>query len=211
MHRRKISVALTMNITIVAVTTVYLFGLFLLIDRIAGERWRSQLHKEQTLLTDQLSESLVLPLWNFDTGQIGKIMESAMKNDNVFGIVVKTTGRQSKIFVRMRNSAWSVVSEEQEFSTKGLLVEERGIHFSRDRIGIVRVVVTPKFIEGFQHLNRSMMISILVPFELILALSLYLLFRCLVLKPLKVVEAYAGAVSSGSVAPGNTPDMPYQG
>jgi PAS domain S-box-containing protein len=211
MHRQKISVALTMIITIVAVTTVYLFGLFLVIDRIADERWRGQLHKEQTLLTDQLSESLALPLWNFDTSQIGKIMESAMKNDNVFGIVVKTAGKQGRMFVRMRDAEWRVVSAEQEFSTKGLLLEERGIHFTHEQIGIVRVIVTPKFIEVFLNMNRSLMTAILVPFELILALSLYLLFRCLVLKPLKEVEAYAGAVSSGSGALGVIPDRRYQG
>ncbi|HUJ16642.1 MAG TPA: PAS domain S-box protein [Nitrospirota bacterium] len=211
MPHRKISVAVTVIIAIAIVTTAYLYGLFLLIDSIASERWRGQLHKEQTILADQLSESLALPLWNFDTGQIGRIMESAMRNDNVFGVVVKTTGEQGRPFVRMRDAEWRIISAEREFPTKGLLVEERSIHFTREQIGIVDVIVTPKFIEAFLHENRILMTAILIPFELILALSLYLLLWRLVLKPLREVEVYAGSVSSGSVEAGIIPALRYQG
>jgi two-component system cell cycle sensor histidine kinase/response regulator CckA len=208
---RKISVAAIVITTIISATTLMMFLLFLLMNRIIITRWYGNLHKEQTLLADELSESLALPLLNFDVGQIGRIMESAMKDDDVFGVVVKTPGKQGRTFVRMRDAAWRIMSAEREFPTTGLLVEERGIRFSREQIGTVRVIVTSKFVEAFLHKSRILTISILLPFELILALSLYLLLRRLVLKPLKEVEAYAGAVSSGSVTTGAAPAMRYRG
>src|ERR1700690_1808730 len=118
---RKTSVAVTVIISIVTVTTLLMCGLLVLMNKIAHDRWWGQLHKEHAILADQLSESLVLPLWNLDNGQIGKILESAMKNENISGITVKTSDSHPRIYSRMRDAQWRIITAEQEFPSKGLL------------------------------------------------------------------------------------------
>ncbi len=211
MKSRKTSVVVKVIITIVTATTLLLCGLGALINKITYDRWWGQLQKEHAILADQLSESLALPLWNFDEGQIDKILESAMKNENISGIAVNTTGGQARMYARMRDSQWRIIHAGHELPTKGLLVEERDIRFSHDLIGKVKVIATPKFIEGSLSNYRVLMISILVPFELVLALSLYLLLRRIVLKPLQEVEAYADAVSSGNAGGRNIRAFQFQG
>ncbi|MFI5295999.1 MAG: PAS domain S-box protein [Thermodesulfovibrionales bacterium] len=208
---RKTSVAVTVIISIMAVTAILICGLWVLLNRIIHDRWWGQLHKEHVILADQLSESLVLPIWNFDNSEIGKILEGGMKNENIFGIVVNTTGKQARMYGRMRDTQWDIINAGQEFPTKGLLVEERDIRFANELIGKVRVVASSKFIEGFLHQNNVFMFSVLVSFELILALSLFLLLWRIVLKPLQGIEAYAIEVSSGNAGSTNIQAFQFQG
>ncbi len=211
MKARKTSVAIIVIITIVTVTTLLICGLWVLINKIASDRWWTQLHKEQAILADQLSESLAAPLWNFDNSQVGEIIESAMKDEDVFGIVVKTTGGRPRIYARMRDAHWRIINVGYEFPTKGLLVEERDIRSSNDLIGKVEVIATPKFLESFLRYNRVLIVSIAISFELLLALILYLLLWRIVLKPLKEVEAYAVAVSSGIAEGSNIETVQFRG
>jgi PAS domain S-box-containing protein len=208
---RKTSVAATVVISLVLVTTLLLCGLGLLLNEIAHDRWWDKLKADQTILADQLAESLSLPVWNFDHAQIGKILESVMKNDSVFGIVVATVGKQPRTYARVRDAQWRIINAGQEFPAKGLLVEERDIRFSHTRIGKVRLFTTPKFIESLLRRTRTLTVLVLLPFELILALSLYLLLWRLVLRPLKEVEAYAVAVSSGDVSGANIQKNRFHG
>jgi PAS domain S-box-containing protein len=203
MHSRRISkfretsVASTVVIVMVLLTALPLFGLGLAINRIAHDRWWSKLTSDQTILADQLVESLSLPLWNFDNAQIGKILESVMKNENVFAIVVTTTGKQPRTYARTRNAKWEIVDTDREIPTEGLLVEKRDIRFLDTPIGKVELVTTPKFVETLLSRTRTLIVILLLPLELILALGLYLLLWRMVLRPLKEVKAYAVSVSSG--------------
>ena len=207
---RTTSVAITVIISIVTVTSLLLSGLGALLNRIASNRWREDLHVEHTIIADQLAESLRSSVWNFDSSQIGKIMESSMKNENIAGIAVRTLGRQPQLYARIRDAQWRIIPAGRDFETGTLLQEEREIRWSGEAIGTVRVLATPEFIEALLARTRVLTVVVLLPFELLLALGLYLLLWYLVLRPLHGVEAYAAAVSSGNVA-GNFPVVRFQG
>lgn len=197
MAPRKTSVAIPVIVITLTVITLLLGSLAFIINKVGHDRWWKILHVEKAVFSDQLAVSLSLPLWNFDGSQIGKVLDSTMKNRDVFGIVVKTSGGRDSTYVRMRDRDWRSISTNHEFPTEGLLVEERDVFFAGDKIGTVRVAVTSRFIEEVLAENIKITAYVLIPSEMLVALTMYLLLWRRVLKPLKVIEQYAVIVSSG--------------
>ena len=54
------------------------------------------------LLADQLAISLTLPLWNFDRDVVGQVIEGAMQDHDVEGIVVQSVGNVPASLARIR-------------------------------------------------------------------------------------------------------------
>ncbi|MBA4421641.1 MAG: hypothetical protein C0390_00920 [Syntrophus sp. (in: bacteria)] len=115
-------------------------------------------------------------------------------NNNIYGVVARANGN---VHVRLRDAQWRIVVGDREFPAAGLLVEERKITLANKSIGTVKMFITPKFIEAGLRKTLILLTSIIFFVDLILILSLYLLIRHIMLKPLKIIERYAVAVSSG--------------
>jgi PAS domain S-box-containing protein len=194
---RKKSVAVIISISVVAVSTLLMALLGLYMNMISTARWRNQLTAEQRILADQMAQSLALPLWNFDTSQMGGIMESAMQNRNVFGIAVVPSGKNELVYARQRDSAWRSIKADQAVFPGDLLIEKREIHFAGELIGRVIIATSPKFTEAFLRYNRRFIVSVALVFDLLFAACLYVVLTRLIVKPLKEVESYAVAVSTG--------------
>jgi PAS domain S-box-containing protein len=194
---RKKSVAVIISISVVAVSTLLMALLGLYMNMISTARWRNQLTVEQSILTDQMAQSLALPLWNFDTSQMDGIMESAMQNRNVFGIAVVPSGKNELVYARQRDSAWRSIKADQVVFPGDLLIEKREIHFAGELIGRVIIATSPKFTEAFLRYNRRFIVSVALVFDLLFAACLYVVLTRLIVKPLKEVESYAVAVSTG--------------
>jgi PAS domain S-box-containing protein len=191
----RLSIAPLVSAALVLVTTGMLaaFGAF----NYAMERDRQWADLRGNLLADsaQLSSALTLPVWNIDEGEIGKVIESAMLEEDVYGIVVQGAG---KIYARARDRRWRVVPVEGDFFASDLLVRETPVTFGGDTVGSVKVCLTPRFVE--QRLRHTLVTTVtqIVLLDLFLVGSLYLLLWRVVLKPLRSVERYAAAVSSGA-------------
>lgn len=198
MNVSKKSVAVRIIISVATVSTVLLLMLGIVVNNLASDRWRTQLHSEVAILADQLAESLALPLWNFDHSQMDRIMESAMQNKNIYGIAVIPNGKNERVYAKVRDTEWRPRQADQASFPDGLLLQEREIRFANEPIGSVRIFATPKFTEAFLRYNRIVLVSILLPFNLILAACLYFVLWRWVVRPLREVEAFALAVSSGS-------------
>ncbi|MBF0530293.1 MAG: hypothetical protein HQK55_13675, partial [Deltaproteobacteria bacterium] len=103
---RKWSVAGIVIIALVTVTTL-LLGAVGAINYFSTEnRQWSRLNEELALSVDQLSTGLALAVWNLDDSLIEKIMESAMKNRSIYGIVLKT---KENFIIRGRDEQWQIV------------------------------------------------------------------------------------------------------
>jgi PAS domain S-box-containing protein len=211
MNVSKRSVAAIISLSVVAVSTVFMIMLGLVIDRIGSNRWRNQLITEETILADQLAQSLALPLWNFDHGQMDKIMESAMQNKNIFGIAVSPSGTNKRAYAKMRDSEWRIIEADSTSFPDGLLIQEREIHIANDQIGSVTIAVTSKFTEAFLAYNRRIIVLVLLPFNLILATCLYFVLVRWVVRPLREVESFAVTVSSGSEEDMVVREAPFYG
>lgn len=196
--RKPLSVATSVTIAIVVGVTLVLAFLSLLgygmdrSDRLAA------LQVKTAVVADQLSTAMVLPVWNFDRPQIDKVIESAMKDADVFAVSVRLTDKMRTQHLRIRDEKWNIVEPaDKDFSASELLAQERSIVAGEDSIGSVKVFLSPKFVEARirQNLYRNIAAVLFVDWVLILALRL--LMSRVVLQPLRALDQYAVGVSEG--------------
>ncbi len=197
MHRTDRSVAKVIIITLVAVTTLVLsaFG-------IANYCWeRSQktanLKSRLDVTTSQLANSLALPLWNFDSEQVGKIVESTMRNNEVFGVMITGTDGNARISGFVRDSQWRAVPAEGEIPDRGMLTRSDRIVIYGNQVGTVKLFMTPGFMERSLRSFAIITIMAIVTLNAFLVFIPFQLLRRKVIKPLQAIESYALKVSSG--------------
>jgi PAS domain S-box-containing protein len=195
MARRKLSVAAIVAATLVTVTTL-LFGVLATTEYISGHRKEdARLRRGVDAQSEELAAALALPVWNIDRAQIDKILDSQAKTQPVEAVVVEAAG---KIQARARDAAGRFVLSDGNVSPAGLLVAERAITFSGERIGNVRLFATPRYIQ--QQLRDSLISMAMktLAIDLLLILAVYLVLLRAVVRPLTAIEKYAVAVSGGA-------------
>ena len=87
--RRRInrSIANHVIITLVSTITIVLVVVGTLGYQIYSRQKWDDLNVDINLNADQLAAGIALAVWNFDSNQIQKIMESAMKDRSVYGLI----------------------------------------------------------------------------------------------------------------------------
>jgi PAS domain S-box-containing protein len=191
------SIAVDLSVGLVAVTT-------LLSAAFGAEHYVSDRHRLQAELRDQVEQgalrleaALALPLWNIDSSQVERVIEAAMTEEEVAAVVVHGAGRT---YALARTASGQVVPSDGALPSGELLSRTRPIRFGAEQVGDVTLLVSPRRVE--QALRGTLVSAALGSLALavctIAALSL-LLWR-LVLRPLRTLERYAVAVSSGSAA-----------
>lgn len=192
--RRETSVATYVISLIVTTLTVLLIAIGVAGYAIYSKQQWSEFHRDLSLSAEQLSISLSLAAWNIDHEQIDKVMESKMRDRNVFGLVVNV---ENKSQIMVRNATGQPVSTTQEFDTTGLLIETRNIIYAQKPIGKISIFATPTFIK--QDLLRAQHLFFLITFliDLVISITLYILLRHYALTPLKKISLYADDVASG--------------
>ena len=185
MKRLDVSVTKIIILTLVAVTTIVLsaFG-------IANYCWErsqrtSDLKFELAVTSAQLANSLALPLWNFDTEQIDKIIESTMRNREVFGVTITGTDGIARVTGYERDAQWRVVPAKGEIQNKGLLSRSERIVIYGRPVGMVHLFMTPRFLEKSLHSFATIIITAIV------TLNAFLVFI-----PFQLLPVICGSTSS---------------
>jgi len=210
MKRVDMSVTKVIILTLVAVSTVVLsaFG-------IANYCWERSLRtgdlkSELAVSSAQLANSLALPLWNFDSEQVDKIIESAMRNREVFGVTI--TGADNLIVTGFaRDEQWRVVPIRGEIRNSDLLSQSERIVIYGKHVGTMRLYLTPRFMERSLHSFAIIIIAAIVTLNSFLVLIPFQLLRRNVIKPLKAIESYALKVSSGEAEAACVPEGDFFG
>ncbi len=199
MFRFRDSVSKTVIVYLVSATTLVLaaFG------GVDYERERAQslasLRAGLEESAAQLSASLSNSLWNMDMVHVGKILESAMLNRRIYGVLVRDADSKVILSGRSRDGAWRAAVTSQPIEGAGLLSETREIRFGDRAIGSVQVFAATRFMEESLReslINIFLRICVL---NLVLVAIIALMFRRNVFLPLKAVERYAIKVSAGDV------------
>lgn len=155
---------------------------------------QKKLQQNLETMSDQLALSLSQPLWTLNMEGAGKVIESFMKNRNLYAVVIKD---QSKIAIAMtRDEQWRPVSISQDISGSGLYHKQSRLTYAGQTIGTLDVYVTLRFIT--EDLRHSMIMNgiYLLFFNIILLSILFLALMNTVIKPLKIIEDYALQVST---------------
>jgi len=156
------------------------------------------LRRELNTQADQLAVGLALPVWNIDRAQIDRVLAADEADRNLFAVRLEAAG---KIHARVRDGAWRLVATTSPLPTEGLLEEEREVAFSGEKIGSFKLYATPRFLDEDLHRILGTIVISITAVDVLLVLSLYLLLRRAVLKPLTDIERFATAVSSDEGVP----------
>ncbi len=189
------SLATAVSISLLAVTTALLVAWGLYSYRATSARLRAGLRADLAANADRVAIALSLPIWSLDRGEIDRIIESTMRAPDVFAVVVQAASRTHAM---RRGASWEVEAFDGTVAGAGLLREDRKVTFEGEPIGTVSVYVTPRFVE---EQLRTILVTAFAAIALLdaaLVGILWLVLWRVVLEPLRTIERYAEAVSSGS-------------
>jgi len=183
-------------------TTTIIFGGFMLMYY---ETTRTKMNREISVLSDffanHLSISLINPLWNLDSNSCKDIMNATMNEKQVRAIFVKN--KKGKVVVgKIRNERWESIGVDQTFSFNDCIARQREIVRENEKIGMVAVCLTPKFMK--EKLNDAIMkmLITLAILDTLLFIMLFFGIRKIVISPIRMIAEYLSRISVG--------DMPEQ-
>ncbi|MGA7827737.1 MAG: ATP-binding protein [Geobacteraceae bacterium] len=211
MKRFNMSLTKVIVFTLVAVTTVVLSAFATANFYWERRQLTSELESQLAVTTSQLANSLALPLWNFDSRQVDKILESTMRNRSVFGVTISGVDDSARVSGFERDPQWRVVPTKSPIRDSELLSKSEKVVISGKQVGTVHLFMTTKFLEkSLQHFGL-IIIAAIVTLNAFLVFIPFQLLRRKVIKPLKAIESYALKVSAGEVDAAHVPEGDFFG
>lgn len=198
------SLAAVVAASLVAVTTVLLGTYSVFTYRSDAKQQLDTLRNLMKLQVNEASVALALPVWNIDRAQIDRVIEAMSRPKSVYGIAVYGIAVHAvgETYGRVRNAEWSLVPWDGKSALPaGMLVEEAPINFGTNQIGIVRLLVTQRFLQNDLRASRQRIAITIVLIDVLLVLCTYLVLWRKVVRPLVKIERYAVAVRRGHSAP----------
>jgi PAS domain S-box-containing protein len=208
MFPRKTSIATITVLSFVAVATVLMGALGTINYSLSEKRQLRQLQGELDVAADQVAAGLASPVWNFDRQQVERVVESVMRNRVVLAVRVDANGERT---AWGRDARWSPFPLRAENEPEGTSFRDREIRFAGKPIGSVRLWVTSAFLEDELRIIRRDIVSLVVLADLILVLGSYLILRRYVINPIRELERYAQAVSTGGSGSPPSGEAGFQG
>jgi PAS domain S-box-containing protein len=205
---RRASVAAVLAVALVAVATVLLAGLGAVHYASQRDRGWARLREDLATHADRLAVGLELPIWNIDRPQIDRILDGLQGVPEIEAAMVAVAGHTQ---ARVRDAQGRLLRLAGPVSPGGLLVERRPITVNGEVVGSLAIHASPRILEQDLRAARSTIVSTIVAVDLLLVLSLYLVIWQTVLKPLRMIERYAGVVSAGTSAQAALPASGFLG
>ena len=200
MTHRRLSIAVVLITALVTVVTAILGSAAALVYRHEAREQYELLQRELSSTADQLAVALTLPMWNIDNAQLRSIVDNGMSNRDTYAIEAASTDQQ---YVMVRDAQWRPVEAKTVPAIDGLLTEERNVQHDGETIGQMRIHASPRFVaQGLDEWRNSALLLI-AALDIGLVLILAGMLWWFMLRPVKALERYAGAVEAGGrvVAP----------
>jgi signal transduction histidine kinase len=192
-HRRR-SIAFRITVALVSVTVLILAARVLLLYVAARERYRTDLRAAAAVHAEQAAIALELPIWNIDRSQIERVISSVLRDPEIWAVSVEAAGAVHAV---ARDAAWVPVRVASVAPAAGLVRQDHEVRTGRSEIGRVTLWLSPRFADErlrgdlAHHAAGALLIAVF------LIGALWGLLRRIVLQPLRALERYAQAVSSG--------------
>jgi signal transduction histidine kinase len=199
-QRRK-SIAATVSLALIAVTTVVLGARVVSLHLSERDALHRELRACVSSDADRVAAALELPVWNLDRTQIDRVIETTLRAPEVLAVVVEAAGRTHAM---TQDAEGRHVPFDGQVSEPGVLREDRDVVLGETRIGHVAVFATPRRAEA--RLRQTLVGHVIgaAVLALVMVGVLWLVLRRVVIAPLRALERYAEAVSAGE-RPGAAP------
>jgi PAS domain S-box-containing protein len=148
--------------------------------------------RQTSLNAQRLAEGLMLPLWNYDVAQVGRILENEMSDPVVIAVRVHTDSRDWSQF-----RAGVPEAPAETLLRQGYQVENREIRRGPTVLGTLEVFFTQRYLQEDLRRAGTLILLGIVGFDLLLVMILYWMIWAIVLRPVRALEHYAEAVCAG--------------
>lgn len=151
------------------------------------------------LTADKLSVEIAQPVWGFEFTQVRDIMQSALQDQQVYGLIVR---HGNENFVLERGRQWQLQKTPVgDFDNPGLKNTSREIVVNGRLIGTITVFVSGDTMDAMLDKVAVFFVASILAVDIVLILGLYVLFWRGVARPLKWIEQYSIAISDGHTEP----------
>ncbi|MBF0224329.1 MAG: methyl-accepting chemotaxis protein [Desulfobacterales bacterium] len=142
------SIQLKMSIILVFVTTLLLSisGLFQYMS--TKNEMSSDLDKLGEIRVNSLAYNLISPLWNLEQEQIKNVIKSDMLEKRIYGVLVYDTEGKKISYGFTRDDKWEVIEKNEEITEKCIIKEKVIQSADEQKLGIIKVYVTEKFMKA---------------------------------------------------------------
>lgn len=155
----------------------------------------NNLDHQLQLTADKLSVEIAQPVWGFEFTQVHDIMHSALRDEQVYGLIVRH-GKEN--FVIERGGQWQLQKTPvSDFDKPGLKSTSRDIVVNNRHTGTITVFVSGDITSSMLDDAALFFVASILIVDIVLILGLYFLFWRGVVRPLKWLEQYSKAVSEG--------------
>jgi len=187
------SVTVRVTSLVVVTTTVVLAAAGYAAWRDDRARRLAEIEQRAVEHADHLSAWLSQPVWNLDSTQVAHVVAGAMEDRTIAGVMVDA-GKSS--LVVGRDADWYASAAVPPQPGPDIVETSRRIEFSGHDVGSVQVLTTRAFVQA-EVRRRAVLIAVSIALvDLVLTVTLLLMLRRLVLRPVEELEAYAAAVSA---------------
>ena len=194
MTHRKVSIA-TMVIAIIVITISGMLAAGGVVAyRYYSDRQWAAFRQTLELEADQISIALAPAAWNLEYTQVGKLMESQLRDPRFSAVDVDL---ETKRFILQRDASGAIHSSTSPPDNAELIVVRRPVVYSEQGIGQVTLHASPAPVEEELADARFFITTSILFLDVILTLGLYLSLQRLILGPLLRVERYADEVAHG--------------
>jgi two-component system sensor histidine kinase ChiS len=202
MKKNKLSISFALALILFITLTAITFGLGFLNYRNTRNNLTSELDTTLQRIATRLQINLASPFYDMDMQQIRAIIQSEMKNRNLYAVVLTEFG-ETLFYSAARDKAWQF-SEQQIDSAldfKHHLSASKELLLKDGSVNNVRVVMTDRFLlEELHGLMRKTVIGVIFINMMVIAI-LFVCFKFIIIQPISELRRYATDVSDGNMAP----------
>lgn len=158
----------------------------------AKSEMSKELNNSADFWAEQLSEKLVLPLWNYDNEAGERVITSTMHEKQIYAVVVRKKNKDI-LLGRIRDGHWNPVEIGEDFP-RTPYARTREISKDNKKIGTVEICLSPKFM--YEKLRKSVSNTLLaiIVLNISLVFSIFISIKKKIIRP---VSRIAGGISKG--------------
>ena len=161
----------------------------------------SALRRRLEVTAEQISVGLAFPAWAFDYPQVDQILAGAAQDRTIEGIMFRPRDPAQASPVRMRallrTPDGAMRATDAEPGAGGPFTVDREVRYRGETVGSLRLLGTGRFVQAELKRRAGMLFGGIAVLDAFLIFALYSLIWRTVIRPLRTIESFAVAVSTG--------------
>ena len=197
---RSKSVSFVLNISLVAVTTVVLFGFGAYTTLELRHKATAELDEAAASVSSRLAKGLALPLWNMDEAQARDVLLSETADKRIQALVVREPDGKKVFSGVVRDKNWKAQESKTAPDAAGTVAKTTAIEHKGKVLGTVEVLVAKQFLNAaVRDALWTSAMGVLVVDAAVVCI-LFLVLRQLVVRPVADMQRYAREVGEGNLS-----------